>query len=180
MNHKSPHATRKRAKSVENKSTSLLHDRACIVRIVKFIIHAFGLVTLGFVCSGCLLRLEDNTTSPGARGVVLDAQTRTPLSGAQVVVSRLWDIQPPAISDALTNTRPPAVTTAESGRFSIGPERHWDLVVYLTERFRSPGGTLVVRRAGYEPAVVQLWGDIMPITAHPTNFIEIKLIPLTK
>src|SRR5579862_436266 len=136
---------------------------------MKSVRNILGVVILGFVCSGCLL--EHNTTSPGARGIVLDAQTHAPLSGARVVVSRLWDTQPPIVSDALTNTRPPVVTTGKSGHFSIRPERHWDLVVYLTERFRPPGGTLVVQRAGYKSAVVQLWGDIMPLTAHPTNFI---------
>ncbi|HEV2455479.1 MAG TPA: hypothetical protein VGY98_14540 [Verrucomicrobiae bacterium] len=147
---------------------------------MKSIRNVFGVVILGFVCSGCLLRVEHNTTSPGARGVVLDAQTHQPLSGAEVVVSRLWDTQPPTFSDALTNTRPPVVTTGKRGRFSIQPERHWDLVVYLAERYRTPGGTLVVQRVGYEPAVVQLWGDIMPISAHSTNVVEVLLSPVTK
>lgn len=139
-----------------------------------------SVVILGYLCSGCLLRLEHNTISPGARGVVLDAQTHAPLSGAEVTVSRLWGFESPTVSGALTNTRPPVVTTEKSGRFSIRPERHWDLVVYLTERFREPGGTLVVQRAGYVPTTVQLWGEIMPLSAHTTNFIEVMLSPVTK
>lgn len=135
-------------------------------------------VLLALVCSGCLLRLEHNTTSPGGRGIVLDAQTHAPLSGAEVVISRVADMQAPKVSDALTNTRPPVVTTRANGRFSIRPERQWDLVYYLTERFRRPGGTLVAQHPGYEPAVVPLWGAIRPVTAHSTNFVEVSLTPL--
>jgi len=141
-------------------------------RPLKSICHVFGVVMLGGLCSGCLLRLEHNTTSPGARGVVLDYQTRAPVSGADVVVSRLC-IGPPIVSDALTNTRPPVVTTAKSGRFSVRAERHWDVVCFLVERFRTPSGTLVVQRAGYEPAAIPLW-------MQRTNFIEVLLSPVTK
>src|SRR5882672_5756656 len=146
-------------------------------RPVKF--NLFSLVMLGLLCSGCLVRLEHNMTSPGARGVVLDARTRAPLSGAEVVVSRVC-MESPVVSDALTNTRPPVVTTGKSGRSSIRAERQWDVVVYLTERFRAPGGTLVVHRSGYEPAAIPVWGDIMPISAQCTNFIEVLLNPVTK
>ena len=134
--------------------------------------NIIGVVLLGGVCSGCLLRVEHNTTSPGAKGVVLDSQTRVPLGDAKVVVSRLcFDL--PIIPDALTNTRPPVVTTGKNGRFSIPAERHWDVVVYLVGRFRQGSGTLVVQRAGYEPAAVPLW-------MQQTNFIEVLLSPVGK
>lgn len=149
-------------------------------RQVKLIRNICIVIAFEFLCSGCLFRLEHNTTTPGARGVVLDAQTRAPLASAQVIVSRLYGLQPPAASDALTNTRPPKVTTGKNGRFSVRPEQHWDVVPCLTERYRTPGGTLVIQRAGYEPATVQIWGDIMPLSAHPTNFIEVLLNPATK
>jgi len=147
-------------------------------RTVKSIRNLYGIVALGYLCSGCLL--EHNTTSPGARGVVLDAQTHVPLNGAKVVISRLSDLQPPAVSDALTNTRPPIVTTGKDGRFSIRPEKDWDCVPYLTERYRTSGGTLVVQCVGYQSVTIQLWGDIMPISTHPTNFVEVLLSPATK
>lgn len=119
--------------------------------------------------------------SPGARGIVLDAQTHAPLSGAQVVISTLSDFQPPTVSDALACARPPVVTTRANGRFHIATAGHWSLVVdYLTEPLHKPGGTLVVRRDGYQPAAVQLWGDIIPLTAHPTNFVEVLLSPVAK
>jgi hypothetical protein len=51
---------------------------------------------------------------------------------------------------------------------------------YLIEPYRAPGGTLIVQRTGYEPAAVQLWGDVMPLSAHPTNFIEVLLRPVAK
>lgn len=133
---------------------------------------------LGCICSGCVL--EYNTTSPGAQGVVLDSHTRAPLSGADVVVSQLWGIEPPTVSDALTNTRSPVVRTGKNGRFSVSAEGHWDVVGPLVERFRAPGGTLVVQRAGYDPAAIPLWGDIMPISAQRTNFIEVLLNPVRK
>lgn len=147
---------------------------------MKSLRNLCSMVALGFLCSGCLFRLEHNTVSPGACGVVLDAQTHAPLTGAQVVVSKLSDVQPPSAPDAFTNSRTPVVTTGKNGRFSIRPVRHWFFVPYLTERYSTPGGTLVVRRAGYEPATVQLWGDIMPLAAHTTNFIQVVLRPVMK
>ena len=147
---------------------------------MKSIHHVFSFVVLGFLCSGCL-KLEHHITSPGARGIVLDAQTHSPLSGARVVVSTLSDFQPPTVADALARARPPVVTTRANGHFHISEEGHWNLVVdYLIEPLHKPGGTLVVQREGYQPAVVQLWGDITPLTAHPTNFVEVLLSPVTK
>jgi hypothetical protein len=149
---------------------------------VKSTLHIFTAVILGFVCSGCL-KLEHHITSPAARGVVLDARTRSPLSGAEVVVSRtqFWT-NAPTVVDALTNTRPPVVTTGKSGRFRVPAEGHWQCVVdYLIAPLHKPGGTLVVQRAGYEPAAIPLWGDIAPIAAaQHTNFIEVLLSPVTK
>ena len=104
-------------------------DMPCLV---KSILSAFSMVLLGCMCSGCLFRLEHNTTSPGARGVVLDAQTRSPLSGADVVVSRLW-MEVPIASDALTNTRPPVVTTGRSGLLDHLMPKHLQFLI----RFRS-------------------------------------------
>ena len=140
-------------------------------------------MVLGLLCSGCL-KFERHVTSPGARGVVLDAQTHAPLTGADVVVSRLYDLStnPPAISNALTNTRPPVVTTGKDGRFRIPAEQHRELIVdYLIQPYGAPGGTLIVQRAGYQPAAISLWGWLMPITAPaPTNFIAVLLSPVSK
>jgi hypothetical protein len=132
------------------------------------------------LCSGCLFHFERDTASPGARGVVVDSQTHNPLSGATVVVSRLSNMgQLPPVADALTNTRPPIVTTGKSGRFSIHPERHWELVPFLVGPYYVPPGTLVVQKTGYEPAIVQLWGDIVPLSAQPTNFFVVPLNPIS-
>src|SRR6476660_2578294 len=80
-----------------------------------------SVMVLGPLCSGCL-KLERQVTSPGAR----DVQTHAPLSGVDVVVSRLHDLtaNPPALSDALTNTRLPVVTTGTDGRFRIPAYQH--------------------------------------------------------
>ena len=142
-----------------------------------------SMMALGLLCSGCL-KFERQVTSPAARGVVLDAQTQAPLSGADVVVSRLYDLStnPPAISDALTNTRPPVVTTGKDGRLRIPAEQHRELIVdYLIQPYRARGGTLIVQRAGYQPAAIPLWGWLRPISAPPpTNFIEVLLTPVSK
>ena len=142
-----------------------------------------SMMVLGLLCSGCL-KFERQVTSPGARGVVLDAQTHAPLSGADVVVSRLYDlsINPPAISDALTNTRPPVVTTGKDGRFRIPTEQHHELIVdWLIQPYRPPSGTLIVQRADYQPAVIPLGGWLRPISAPPpTNFITVLLSPISK
>jgi hypothetical protein len=138
---------------------------------------------LGLLCSGCL-KIERQVTSPGARGVVLDSQTHAPLSGAEVVVSRFscFSTNPPVVADALTNTRPPVITTAKNGRFRIPAEQHRTLIVdYLIQPYIAPGGTLIVQRAGYQPAAISLWGSIRPISAPPpTNFISVLLSPVSK
>lgn len=142
-----------------------------------------SVMVLGLLCSSCL-KYERQVTSPGAKGVVLDAQTHAPLSGADVVVSRLeyWNTNPPAVSDALTNTRPPVVTTGKDGRFRIPVEQHHELIVdYLIQPYRPRGGTLIVQCAGYQPVAIPLWGWIMPISAPaPTNFITVLLSPVSK
>lgn len=143
-------------------------------------IRCLSVMLFGLLCSGCL-KFEHQVTSPGAKGIVLDAQTHAPLSGADVVVSRLYNFStnPPAISDALTNTRPPVVRTGKDGRFRVPAEQHHQLIVdYLIEPYRAPGGTLIVQRAGYQPVAIPLWGSLMPISApSPTNFISVLLNP---
>jgi hypothetical protein len=87
-----------------------------------------------------LLEFERQVTSPGARGVVLDAQTHSPLVGADVVVSRLYELStnPSVISEALANARPTVVTTGKDGRFRIPAEQHHELIVdYLIQRYRA-------------------------------------------
>jgi hypothetical protein len=141
-------------------------------------------MTLGILCSGCL-SLEHQVTSPGASGVVLDAQTCAPLSGAAVVVSRSsssFGTNLLAISNALTYTRPPTVTTGKNGRFRIPAEQHWKLYVdWLTHPPIPPGGTLIVQRAGYESTAILLEGAVRKIGAPPpTNFISVLLSPANK
>jgi hypothetical protein len=107
----------------------------------------------GLACSGCFpLRF---TTSPGAAGVVLDSQTRAPLAGAEVVVSRST-YPPPSAEEAFTNGRLPIATTGTGGDFSIAPQRGWDLFVVPIDIF-PPFGLLVIKRNGYESALVPFW-----------------------
>ena len=106
--------------------------------------------TLG---SGCLpLKF---TTSPGATGKIVDAGTRAPLSGAEVIISH--STYPPSSPDnAFTNSRPPTVMSGESGQFALPLERRLDL--YFTPIDAFPRfGLLVVKRAGYETTCVPFW-----------------------
>ena len=136
------------------------------------------------LCSGCLFRIEHDTTSPGARGVVLNTQTHVPVTGAIVAVSRAYGYTNAApVSEALSEIRRPVVITSSDGRFSIRPERHSQLVFMpYDEPHFGPGGTLVVRCEGYQSATVQLWGDIVPIplSAQPTNFNVVQLNPISQ
>ena len=150
--------------------------------LVKLVHSIVSMAILGSFCSGCV-RLEHHITSPSAQGIVLDARTHSPLRGVQVVVSRtqFWT-NSPTVAEALTNTRPPIVTTGKSGRFYVPAEGHWHLVVdYLIAPLLKPVGTLVVQRAGYETTVIPLWGYYAPsVSAQRTNFIEVLLSPVTK
>jgi hypothetical protein len=85
----------------------------------------------------------------------LDSKTRQPIAGADVVVSRLT-YPPPSAEEAFTNSRPPTVATEKDGHFSILPKREWDLFVIPIDAF-PPFGLLVVKREGYEPALVPFW-----------------------
>jgi hypothetical protein len=143
-----------------------------------------SIMMLWLLCSGCL-KFERQVTSPGARGVVLDAQTHAPLSGADVVVSRAvpyFGTNVLTVSEALTNTRPPVVTTGKNGRFRIPTEQHHQLIVdWLIQPYRPQGGTLIVQRVDYQPMAIPLWGSLMPISSPPpTNFITVLLSPISK
>jgi len=104
-------------------------------------------------CSGCLpLRYN---TSPGALGVVVDADRHSPVSGAEVVVSHLI-YPPPSVDAAFTNRRPPLVTTDAKGYFSVPVERRWDFFVVPIDIFPR-FGLLVVKCDGYEPMTIPFW-----------------------
>src|SRR5215468_7004869 len=104
----------------------------------------------GLSFSGCLpLRYN---ASPGASGVVVDAERHSPIAGAEVVVSQLI-YPPPSAEAAFTNNRPPIVITDTAGHFSVPPERRWDFFVVPIDVFPR-FGLLVVKREGYESMTV--------------------------
>jgi hypothetical protein len=120
--------------------------RLCFKRIAL-------LLTLALLCTACLpLRL---TTSPGASGRVLDSQTRAPIAGAEVVISRST-YPPPSVEEAFSNHRSSIVSTDTAGQFSIPPEHGWNLFVLPVDAF-PPFGLLVVKRNGYQAALVPMW-----------------------
>ena len=111
------------------------------------------LIFCSLCCSGCFP--VRHTLSPGASGVILDSSTHAPIAGAEVVISHLT-FPPPSAEEAFTNSRPPVVKTERGGEFLIPPERGWDLFVVPIDAF-PPFGLLVVRRDGYQPALVPFW-----------------------
>lgn len=121
---------------------------------MKVIYHFAGLMALAVLCTGCWpLRV---TSNPGSCGTVVDANTRQPIEGASAQMSYTWraywsDINPPMLSDVITNTRPPIVLTDTNGQFSIARER----VTLVTWPFHdwNSYGTLIIQKDGYDPAV---------------------------
>jgi hypothetical protein len=105
-------------------------------------------------------------------GMVMDAQSRRPVGGAEAVVA-YSGYPPPTAPEALTNTRPPTVFTKPDGSFHIpsGERRVWQSIFPIDHFF--PSSTLLVRASGYVPAVV----PVTTIGAQPTNVGEIFLTP---
>ena len=114
---------------------------------------AFAALALLLGCGGCIpMRF---TTSPGATGRVVDAANHSPISGAEIAISR--STYPPESSKrAFENRRAPLVLSQKSGSFSVPLERRLDLYclpVDIFPRF----GLLVVRLKGYQTACVPFW-----------------------
>jgi hypothetical protein len=144
-----------------------LMNQGCASRFTSRFIESLFYLAIGVSLSGCLpLRYN---ASPGASGVVVDAERHSPIAGAEVVVSQL--IYPPTSAEAaFTNSRPPVVTTDTVGHFSIPAERRWDFFVIPIDVFPR-FGLLVVKRDGYEPMTVPFWSrtaeDVGQLTMKP-------------
>jgi hypothetical protein len=106
-----------------------------------------------WLCTGCVpMRF---TTSPGASGKIVDASSHSPLSGAEIVISR--STYPPDSADkAFANRRPPIVMSREGGLFSVPLERRLDLYFVPLDAFPR-FGLLVVKCQGYETTCVPFW-----------------------
>jgi hypothetical protein len=136
---------------------------------MKLIVSATMMLLLLFVV-GCFP--VHQTVSPSVAGVVIDAQTYAPVSGAQAVVA-YSGYPPPTTPEAFTNTRPPIVFTKSDGSFMIpsGQRRIWVTVLPIDCFY--PVSTLLVRADGYVPAVI----PITTIGARATNISKIYLTP---
>lgn len=125
------------------------------IQSVSLISWVRTVCAIGCVCclSGCIpLRF---TTSPGASGRIVDASTRAPIDGAEVVVSQST-YPPESAEKAFDNSRSPKVFSHEQGVFSIPLERRVDLYcvpVDLFPRF----GMLVIKHPGYVTTCVPFW-----------------------
>jgi hypothetical protein len=95
------------------------------------------------------------TTSPGASGRIVDASTRAPIDGAEVVVSRST-YPPESAEKAFANSRSPKVFSHEKGIFSVPPERREDLYCIPVDMFPR-FGLLVIKRQGYTTTCVPFW-----------------------
>ena len=115
-------------------------------------IHSLaGLFALTLLCAGCWPARV--TSSPAARGVVLDFETEKPISGAKVQMSDSWNPMwnmnnPPQLAEVLSKARPPLVITGTNGEFSI-PRKHKWVIMYPTPAWFTPG-MLVIQRDGYK------------------------------
>jgi hypothetical protein len=126
-------------------------------------------VTAGMLCSGCWPR--SFTTSPGVSGIVLDAQTRSPVAGAKAAVS-LSKYPPGSLDEAVTRTRTPQVTTDDAGQFSIPKEQRWGIYIWPVDSYPE-FGLLVVRRDGYETSCIPIWShsvtNLGPVLLKPKS-----------
>lgn len=137
----------------------LLHasDIVAMWRLLAMDIRWPGLSLVGlavaWLCTGCIpIRF---TTSPGARGKVVDVVTHSPVQGAELVVSR--STYPPDSPDkAFAYRRAPVVMSQQDGQFSIPLERRLDLYFVPVDVFPR-FGLLVVRCQGYETTCVPFW-----------------------
>lgn len=147
-------------------------------RTMKRLLQSLTLFLMaGLLCSGCVIFHQ--TESPGAEGVVLDSRSRSPIPAAEVAVSQTSD---PSLSltNVLAALRSPTVHTDEAGRFSVPAERSlvfgFTLFWWPSMKFgESPqGGTLVLRRDGYEPATIPFYSGSV------TNLGEVLMKPIAQ
>jgi hypothetical protein len=124
---------------------------------MKTIYYFAGLAAMMLLCTGCWP--ERITSSPAAWGYVLDAKTHAPIVGAKAQVSYTWraywsDLNPPQLSDLVTNLRPPLVTSDSNGQFLIPREHEWVWESPLPDW--NSYGSLVILQNGYKPGLFPL------------------------
>ena len=141
--------------SLRTRRTSLFPKAVLRVSSVRELSGVMLLLFLSgaLLITGCVpIRF---TTSPGASGKIVDASTHSPVSAAEIVISR--STYPPESPDsAFTNSRPPLVMSLQAGQFSIPLERRLDLF-FVPVDFFPRFGLLVVRCQGYETTCVPFW-----------------------
>jgi hypothetical protein len=123
---------------------------------------------MAWLCAACVpLRF---TTSPGATGKIVDATTESPVTGAEVLISRST-YPPPSPDKAFANGRSPTVMSRDGGEFSVPLERRMDLYCFPIDVFPR-FGLLVVKRPGYETTCIPFWSRSI------ADLGEIKVRPL--
>jgi len=113
----------------------------------------------GYLAAGALLLMsgchfEERITSRGATGVVIDAKSLRPLSGAVVGVAQ-YSEQPIVLSNAVSRIRKPTAVTGDDGRFSI-PAQKETIKIFILGDYFTPPDTLLIRCTGYNTAAIPL------------------------
>jgi hypothetical protein len=150
-------------------------QRPSLVRIGNRLI---GPCLLALLCSGCFAWRE--VYSPGAKGVVIDSQSLSPVTQAKVGVS-IVPGETLTVSNALLQLRHPIVHTDSTGWFEVPPGYTYNLALGIpwwpSHNTNGPpqfSGTLVVRHPGYESRAI-------PFRSHSvTNLGEVQLTPLAQ
>jgi hypothetical protein len=112
-------------------------------------------LSLGILALACGCVPLKFTISPGATGRIIDARTHSPVSGAEVVISRST-YPPESPEKAFGNSRSPTVLSNQGGAFSLPVERRLDLYCVPVDVFPR-FGLLVVKREGYVTTCVPFW-----------------------
>jgi hypothetical protein len=150
--------------------------------VVKFASNIyFGLLVV-FACSGCtsyqwLLR-------PGIAGTVIDANTRSPIAGAQVTFSRDPKLYANWYYNESRGLRLTNTFTASDGTFEISPLQKRGLID-TTAPNDGVFYALIVKLDGYQPYTNRFWYpsgqypigsySFVPIVQPKTNFDKIQL-----
>jgi len=143
---------------------------SCFESVMRATIFAAMMMAVIFSGAGCFP--VHQTISPGVSGVVVDAHSHVPISGAEAVIA-YTSYHPPTIPDLITNTRPPTVFTKADGSFMIpqAQRRIWISILPIDHFY--PFSTLIVRADGYIPAII----PVTSIGLRDTNVSEILLLP---
>jgi len=101
---------------------------------MKMLLRSFAILPAIF-CAGCIPVPQHFTDRPGVIGVVVDMETGTPISDAEVSLDRVYyhyENYTNHSFDLITN-RIVSTTTSSVGAFEIPPKREWNLSFIISD-----------------------------------------------